>query len=101
MSDHTQAPNPIGWAYGLGSMTCNVALVIWGVLTLLKPAGPGAEELVVIYWWVVPLIAVLPAGLALYSWLNRWYLTKRQLFAFNAPFAIAVALWAWVASLLT
>lgn len=77
-------------------MLCNVVLLLWGIATLLKPGGPRGEELAVIYWWVIPLVMLVPAQLALTSWLNRWQLSKSRLFLFNVPFAAAVLLWLWV-----
>jgi hypothetical protein len=82
-------------------MACNLALLLWGVFALLNPDGPRGEELAVIYWWVVPLIMLPPAQVAIKSWFNRWQLTTAQLVLYNAPFALAVVLWAWVASLPT
>ena len=79
-------------------MGCNLALVVWGIYALLKPGGARGEELAIVYWWVVPLIMVVPAKLALDSWLNRWRLTKSRLFLLNVPFAFALGLWAWVAT---
>ena len=101
MTDRTHETSAFGATYVLGAMACNIALLIWGVLTLLKPGGPRGEELVVIYWWVVPLIMLVPAQLALKSWLNRWELSTLQLVLFNVPFALTVLIWAWVASLPT
>jgi hypothetical protein len=99
MTARAYETSAIGAAYVLGAMACNVALLIWGVLTLLKPGGPRGEELAVVYWWVVPLIMLTPAQLALKSWLNRWQLSYVQLVVYNVPFAAAVVVWAWVASL--
>jgi len=87
--------------YALLSMVCNLVLLIWGVHTLLKPGGPRGEELVVVVWWVVPLIMAIPAWVAIHSWLNHWALSRPQLVLRNAPFAATVLLWGWVASLPT
>jgi hypothetical protein len=101
MSDRADATSAIRGTLVLAAVACDVALLVWGLLTLLQPGGPRGEELVVVYWWVVPLIMLTPAQLALTSWLNRWELSSIQLFSYNAPFALAVAIWAWVASLPT
>ena len=83
------------------ALPCNLAVLIWGVYTLLKPGGPKGEELVVLYWWVVPLVMAIPVWVAIHSWLNLWALSKSQLILRNAPFALAVIVWAWVALLPT
>jgi hypothetical protein len=88
------------WAANL-ALPCNLAMLIWGIHTLLKPGGPRGEELVVVYWWVVPLVMATPAWVAIHSWLNHWALSKSQLILRNAPFALAVAVWAWVTLLPT
>ena len=97
MSQHGETVGAPYRAYIVGSMLCNVVLLVWGIRTLMKPGGPRGEELVVVYWWVVPLIMALPAKLALQSWFNHWYLTRLQLFFYNVPFALTVGLWGWVA----
>jgi hypothetical protein len=93
-----EAPNLGSFAIVL-ALPCNLVLLIWGVHTLLKPGGPRGEELLVVYEWVVPLVMVPPAWVAIHSWLDRWALTKSQLVLRNAPFALAVAVWVWVAFL--
>jgi hypothetical protein len=81
------------------SVPCYLVLLVWGVYTLLKPSAPRGEELVAVYWWVVPLIMAIPAWVAIHSWLDRWALNKTQLFLRNGPFALTVLLWLWIASL--
>jgi hypothetical protein len=83
------------------ALPCNLALLIWGVNTLLKPGGPRGEELVVVYWWIVPIVMAPPAWVAIHTWLDRWALTTSQLLLRNAPFVLAVAVWIWVACLPT
>ena len=105
--DRPQSPNSEHDVPHLGSMAanlalpCNLAILIWGAHTLLKAGGPRGEELVIVYWWIVPLVMTIPAWVAMHSWLNRWALSKSQLIFRNAPFALAVAVWAWVALLPT
>jgi len=85
----------------LGSLAlpCNLLLLIWGVHTLLKPGNPSGEELFVFYYWVIPILMAVPAWVAIHTWLDRWALTKRQLIVRNVPFALALAVWVWVALL--
>jgi hypothetical protein len=91
----------------LGSVTatlalpCNLLLLVWGAHTLLKPGGPRGEELFVFYYWVVPILMAIPVWVAIHTWLDRWALTKRQLIVRSVPFALAVAVWVWVAVLPT
>ena len=105
--DGPQSPHSEHEVPFLGSMAanlalpCNLAILIWGVHTLLKPGGARGEELLIVYWWVVPLVMAIPAWVAMHSWLNHWALTKSQLIFRNGPFAVAVAVWAWVALLPT
>ena len=102
-----QAPPPDREFAGPGSfaahlaLPCNLALLIWGVHTLLKPGGLRGEELFVFYWWVVPLVMIVPAWAAFTTWLDRWALTTSQLAIRSVPFALAVGVWIWVACLPT
>ena len=103
--DGPQSPNSEHDVPHLGHMAaylalpCNLVVLIWGAHALFKPGGPRGEELVIVYEWVVPLVMAIPAWVAMHSWLNHWALSKSQLFFRNAPFALAVAVWAWVAFL--
>ena len=101
-SPHSEHRVPLLGSMAAGlALPCNLALLIWGVRTLLKPDGPRGEELVVVYWWVLPLLMAIPIWVAIHSWLNHWALSKSQMILRNAPFVLAVAVWAWVAFLPT
>jgi len=101
MRETVGAGNVVSAAHLLACLACDLALLIWAILVLMRPDGPRGEELLIIYWWAVPMVMLGPAMLAIRSWLTRWEFSRAQLFLYNFPFALALVAWAWIASLPT
>ena len=87
--------------YVIACVICALVLLVWAVRVIMSPTGPHGEELVIIYYWVVPIIMGCPVFLAFRSWEKRFELSRTKLFLFNMPFALALMAWMWVASLPT
>ena len=81
----------------LVSLPCDLVLLVWGVYALTKPGGPQGEQLTMVYYSLVPMLMIGPGWVAIHSWLDRWALSKAQMFIRNVPFALVVLLWGWLA----
>jgi hypothetical protein len=88
-------------AYLSACIVCDLALLVWAFRAITSPTGPRGEELVIIYYWVVPIIMACPIFLAFRSWEKRFELSRTKIVLFNTPFALALLAWIWVVSLPT
>lgn len=90
-----------GVLYESVCLLCDLLLVAWAICILASPTGPRGEQLVIIYYWVIPIIMGPPAILAYYSWEKRFEYSRMKLALLNVPFVAAVGAWIWIASLPT